>query len=98
MALTDAEIARIKNHCGYNLLTVGALPYIGYVSLFDQVIQPYLTGGASTTSSTAVTAATSATPATLTLSSASGFTAGDIAIVDVDARQERVTIQSVSGS
>jgi hypothetical protein len=98
VALTDAELARVKYHLGYNLLTVGALPYVGYVSLFDQVIQPYLTGGAATTSSTAVTAADEPTAVTLTLASATGFVAGDTCLVDVDSKQERVTIRALSGS
>lgn len=98
MALTASEVARLKNHLGYNVLSNGAQPYIGIATIFEQVIQVYLTGGAITTSTTAVTAATSPTPATLTLASATGFTAGDVCIVDVDSREERATIQAVSGS
>ena len=98
MALLDSEIARIKWHLGFNVLSVGAEPYFGYVSIFDQVIQPYVAAGASSTSSTSVTAATTPTPVTLTLASATGFVAGAACIVDVDSRQERATIQSVSGS
>lgn len=98
MALTDSEVARIKYELGYNVLAVGAEPYIGVVAMFEQVIQPYTTGGASTTSSTPVTAATSPTPQTLTLASATGFATGNVIIVDVDSRQERATIQNLSGA
>lgn len=97
MALLDSEVARIKYELGFNLLDTGAEPYIGIAALFEQVIQPYTTSGASTTSSTPVVAATTPTPTSLTLASATGFTAGAVVIVDVDARQERATIQSLSG-
>jgi hypothetical protein len=98
MPLTDAEVARVKAELGYNLLTIGALPYIGHAQIFDNVIQPYLDGGAATTSSTAVTAATSPTPVALTLAAATGFAAGVRVVVDVDTRQEVVTAQSLAGS
>jgi enamine deaminase RidA (YjgF/YER057c/UK114 family) len=98
MALTQSELDRIKAELGYNVLDVGALPYIGHSELFDQVIQPYLATGTNTTSSTTVTAATTATPATLTLASASGFTSLARVVVDVDDREEIVTVQAVSGS
>ena len=98
MALLDSELARIKWHLGFNLLDVGATPYIGVAAIFEQVIQPYLSGGATTTCATAVTAASTPTPVTLTLASATGFTAMDPVIVDVDSRQERATVQRVNGS
>lgn len=98
MSLLDSELARIKWHLGFNLLDVGATPYIGVAAVFEQVIQPYLSGGAATTSSTAVTAASAPTPVTLTLASVVGFTAGDPVIVDVDSRQERATVQAVGVS
>ena len=98
MALTDGEIAAIKRELGYNLLEIGAVPYIGITQLFEQVIQPYLATGTNTTSITTVTASTTATPATLTLASATGFTALARVIVDVDDREEVVTVQNVSGS
>lgn len=98
MSLTDNELSRIKAELGYNVLEVGALPYIGHSELFDQVIQPYLATGTNTTSATSVTAATTATPATLTLASATGFTSLARVVVDVDEREEIVTVQAVSGS
>jgi hypothetical protein len=101
MALSDSEIARVKYELGYNLLTISAEPYIGVARVFELVIQPNLLAGAITTSTTAVTAVDpglSPAPVNLTLGSASGFTAGDRVVVDVDDRQETPVIQNVSGS
>ncbi len=98
MALTDSEVWRIRYELGYHIITVDAEPYISYVSLFEQVIQPYVTGGASTTSTTAVTAASPAAPASLTLVSATGFATGNRVSVDVDSRQETATLQDLSGT
>ena len=98
MALLTSEISRIKAEMGFPLLSVGAEPYIGIAAYFDQVLQPYALAGAVTTSSTPVTAAASPTPQSLTLASATGFSTGDVVIVDVDSRQERATIQSLSGA
>jgi hypothetical protein len=98
MALTDSEIARLRYELGYPVLSVSAEPYVGFVQLFDQIIKPYTLGGAATTSSTPVTAASAPTPQTLTLASATGVTAGCVVVIDVDSRQERATVQSLSGS
>lgn len=98
MALLDSEVWRIRYELGYPVLTVDAQPYVGYVSLFDQIIQPYLSAGASTTSTTAVVAASSPTPVTLTLASATGFAVGARVVVDVDSRQEVATAQNLSGT
>jgi hypothetical protein len=97
MALLDSEVQRIRYELGYPNLNTAAEPYIGIAAFFTAVLQPFLLGGATTTSATPVTAASSPTPQTLTLASATGFSAGSIVIVDVDARQERATIQSLSG-
>jgi hypothetical protein len=98
MALTDMELQRLRLELGSPNLETAAEPYIGIASIFEQVIQPFLLGGAATTSSTTVVAATAPAPATLTLASAVGFASGDVVIVDVDARQERATVQALSGS
>lgn len=98
MALTDSEVRRIKYELGYPLVSVGAEPYIGVAAIFEQVIQPYLTAGAVTTSATAVTAASTATPVTLTLASATGFADFARVVIDVDDRQEFATVQHMSGS
>jgi hypothetical protein len=96
MALTTAEVERIKSELGYNLITVGQ-PYIQSSSLFEQVIQPYLSEGAATTSATTVTAGSPAA-VSLTLADATDFEAGSRVVVDVDSFAERSTIRSVSGS
>lgn len=98
MALTTSELRRIKSELGYNVLASGAEPYIGVHAVFEQVVQTYMTAGASTTSSTAVTAASAPTPVTLTLASATGFAAFDRVVVDVDDRMEVATVSVVSGS
>lgn len=98
MAITNGELARIRTELGYNLLTTDAAPWISTTQAFEQIIQPYLGAGASTTSTTAVTAASSPTPADLTLASATGFSAWDPVVIDVDDRQEDATVQAVSGS
>lgn len=98
MALTDAELQKIRYELGYVNLDVAAEPYVGIASFFTQVLQPYLLSGASTTSTTTVVAAGTPTPQTITLTSATGISVGDILIVDADARQERATLQSLSGS
>jgi len=95
MALLDSEIARCKAELGYNLLSSGAAPWVDVVAIFEQVIQPNLSGGAKTTSATAVDAATEATPVAITLADATGFNEGDRMVLDVDERQEMATIQSL---
>lgn len=98
MALSDAEIAKCKSELGYNVLDVGAEPYISIVALFEQVIQDNVLTGATTTSSTAVTASATPTPSTITVASATGIAQGNVLVVDVDSRQEKATVQSLSGS
>ncbi len=98
MALLQSELLRCRSELGYNVLSAGAEPYIGVTAIFDQVIATYLNAGATTTSATAVVAATTPTLVTLTLTDATDFDAGTAIVLDVDARQERATIESVTGS
>lgn len=98
MALTDAEVQRIRYELGYPNLNTAAEPYIGIAAFFSRVMQPYLLSGASTTGSTTVTAALSPTPQTLTLAAATGFAVGNVVVVDVDARQERATVSALVGN
>ncbi len=98
MPLTASEIQRIRHELGYVNLNTAVEPWISITSFFDQLLQPYLLAGANTTSSTPVTAATTPTPQTLALASATGFAVGNVVIVDVDARQERATVASLSGN
>lgn len=96
MSLLTSEVRRIKHELGYNVIGSGAEPYISIAAVFEQVIQVYLTSGATTTCSTVVAAATTATPVTMTLTSATGFAAGDRVWIDVDDRQECATVQSIA--
>ncbi len=98
MALLTSEIMRIRVELGYNLMGVGAEPYINIVSMFNSVIQSYMTAGASTTCSTPVVEADTPTPQTLALVSGTGISVGDIVVVDVDYRQEKATIAHMLGS
>ncbi len=101
MALLTSEITRIKYELGFNVLSLGAEPYIGITRLFENIIQPYTLAGATTTSSTTVEAAeTPKIPEqrSITLASAIGFSSGDRVVVDVDGLQETATVQSLSGS
>lgn len=98
MALSTAELTRIKFELGYNVLSLGAEPFIGVAMIFEQIVAVYMTAGAATTSATAVTAAGSPTPVAITLTSATGFAAGARVWVDVDERMESPTVQSISGA
>lgn len=98
MAFTQSELYRIKYECGYNLVELGALPYVEYIALFDQVILPWTNAGADTTSSTVVAQPSAPTLTTITLASATGFHAFDRVFIDVDSAQELVTVASVSSS
>lgn len=99
MALLTSEVQRIRYELGYTVMSTAAFPYIGgYFASLENILSTYLNAGATTTSTTSVTAATSPTLATLTLASATGFSAGSTIVLDVDSRQERATVESVSGS
>jgi len=95
LALLQSELDRCKAELGYNLLAVGS-PYIGGVTaLFEQAVAPYLSAGATTTSSTGVSPDAPPTPKAIVLALATGFDSGARVVVDVDARQETVTVQSL---
>jgi hypothetical protein len=98
MAFSTQELYRIKRELGYHLLTVGSLPYIGYASLFESVINTNIADEVTTTASLSRTATSGAVPTSVTLASATGFAAGARVVVDVDDRTETVTIQSLSGA
>ena len=98
MPLLTSEINRIRYELGINLLTIGSEPYISTQRVIDEIVNDFLQLGAETTSATAVTIATTPTPATITLTSATNFTAGDRVAIDVDSRRETATVQSLSGS
>jgi len=98
VALSTAELTRIKAELGWNVLSTGAEPFIGVAMVFDQIIATYMTAGATTTSATTVAASTTPAPATLTLASATGFATGARIWLDVDDRQESATVQNLSGA
>jgi hypothetical protein len=98
LALLQSELERVRYETGYNVLAVGAEPYVSYVAMFDKVVQVYLNAGAKTTSTTAVAASSPASPVSITLADPTGFTAGDRIVIDVDSRQEVVTAESLSGA
>jgi hypothetical protein len=98
VALLTSEIARCKFELGYNVLTIGAEPFIGVSIVFEGVIQNNVSAGAVTSSATPVTAATAATPVTLTLAVGTGFATGARVVIDVDDRQEVVTAELVAGT
>lgn len=98
MALTTAELQRIKSELGFNVLSLAAEPFIGVSALFENIIQPYMTAGAATTSTTTVEAAATPTSVAVTLASATGFATGALLWFDVDSAQESATVQSISGA
>jgi hypothetical protein len=97
VALLTSEIQRLRWELGYNTMGVAAEPYVEYHGALDRIISLYLNGGAVTTSTTEVTASTTPAQVTLTLADATGFAQFAPVIVDVDSRQERATVQGVSG-
>lgn len=98
MPLTAGELARVKAELGYNVLTVGAEPWIGVSAMFSQVIQPYLGEGNDTTSSTPVSADPAGGFVTLSVASATGIALHERIAVDVDDYLEMATVRSVSGT
>lgn len=100
MPFSTQELRRIKRELGYHVLTIDALPYIGYTQLFDGVIQEAIAAEVSTTATlaTALTAASVAAPQTLTLASATGFAAGDRCYLDVDDAVEVATLRNLSST
>lgn len=98
MALSTSELQRIKAELGWNVLSVGAEPYIGVAMVFDQVIATYMTAGAETTSATSVPEVSEPTQRTITLASATGFAAGARIWVDVGDRAESTTVQSLAAT
>ena len=98
MALLDSEVQRIRAELGYNTMGVQAEPYITTTAIFNSVIQNYITAGVKTTSSSPVPAQAVQTPTSIVVADATGIHAGDMLVVDVDARQEKATVVILSGS
>jgi hypothetical protein len=98
MPLTEGELDRIRSELGYNVLNVGAEPFIGVHAVFSQVIQPYLREGLDTTSATAVTVSLPGAAVAITLDSVVGVTLHSRLAVDVDDFLEMATVRAISGS
>jgi|WetSurMetagenome_2_1015567.scaffolds.fasta_scaffold02064_9 hypothetical protein len=107
MALLQSEIAQLQFELGWTNLTTGAVPYIGTVATFQQVVEPYLNAGLITTSSTAVVAPTTPTLTAITLAATTGTNrqgtavsvhVGDSLVIDTDYQQEIAHVQSITGS
>lgn len=98
MPLTSGELDRIRAELGYNVLNVGAEPFIGVHAVFSQVIQPYLREGADTTSSTSVVESTSGSFISLSVADSTGIVLHERVAVDVDDAFEMATVRSVSGT
>ncbi len=98
MALLPSEVQRIRHELGYPVVGISAAPYVSYVSIFDQVIIPYLNMGARTSSTTYVESSGADAPFEIELASPTGINEGDIVWLDVDARQERATIAQLDGN
>jgi hypothetical protein len=97
MGFNESELWRIKRELGYPAETIGALPYLDLVSVFEQVILPYTQSGADTTSNTVVDNE-SPDAVVLKLADTAGFHVWDRVFVDVDDSQESATIQSLDGT
>lgn len=97
--LLTSELARLKDECGYNNLTISALPYTidGVTQLFEQVVQPFMQGGTLTSCTTTVTASLNPANVTLVLGTNVGISVGDRLVVDQDIPQEYTHVQTVLG-
>ena len=93
MPILDSELDRIRAELGYNLLNVGAEPYIGVQAIFTNVIQRYCREGLDTYTSTPigeagyVTLALNEVDNTLTMMTR--------VAIDVDGLFEMVTVRAV---
>jgi hypothetical protein len=95
--ISDAEKESLRFHLGYGNLDYGAFPYTpdGFKELFEQVIQPNITGGTDTSATTAVTAGSTATVTPLSMTD---ITANARLVVDVGDDMEIVTVRAVTVS
>ncbi len=95
MAVTDAEKESLRFHLGYGNIDYGAYPYTpdGFKELFEQVIQPNLTGSTDTSATTVVTAGATVT---VTPVSMTDIVARARLVVDVGDDAEIVVVKSVT--
>lgn len=99
MPFSTSQLERIKAELGYNVMQVGADPYIGVHQIFEVVVNTNIAAEVTTTVvSCAITVAASPATNVLSLVSAVGFAAGARVFIDVDSRKENVTIQALAGN
>ena len=101
MGLSQGELQRIKAELGFTQLAIGAEPTVGITRYFEQIVQPYLDAGYTTSTNTMVAAVASGSPAVpvaLTVASPTGFAVLGRVIVDVDDLQETATVRSIVGN
>jgi hypothetical protein len=96
--LTAGELDRVRAELGYNVLDVGAEPYIGVQAYFSQVLKPYLREGLETSTSTTVEENAAGSLVILSLADVTGVTLRSRIIVDVDDFLESATVRAISGS
>lgn len=99
--LLESEVKRCRDELGYNVLAIGAEPYITTSAVFNQVIKLYTIGSAQSTSVSLITAAPPRVGpqlTTITLVDATGFFTGDNVAVDIDARYEQGRIEQITGN
>lgn len=95
MAISDPEKESLRFHLGYGNLDFGAYPYTpdGFKELFEQVIQPNITGGAETSATTAIAAGSTVVVTPLAMTS---IVANARLVVDVGDDAEIVAVRSVT--
>jgi len=94
--LTDDELSRIKMEVLDNVLSIGAIPYIGIKAVYAIIQENVVSSSVAATSSS--TAVTTVGPVVLTLASVTGLTVGQKVQIDVDEARETCTIRAITGS
>lgn len=96
--LTTGELDRIRVELGYNVLDVGAEPYIGVQAYFSQVLRRFLREGLETSSETEVAENAQGSLVVLTLASVTDITLRSKLVIDVDDFLETATVRAISGT
>lgn len=102
MSLRPEEILRLKFQLGVSVTLLGAEPYITYLAIFDQAIQPFIVDP-STTSTTPVTAGATQSITLASVPLVAGTTnpaiaVGSSVVIDAGPQSEVVQIQVLSGT
>lgn len=96
MALSESELARIRAELLDQITDAAAEPYLGYRSIYS-VIQSNVSASATAATTSSSTVSTLGAT-TITVASATGISASDRVVLDVDRQRETVTVRDVSGS